>query len=180
MTPRQARFVEEYLVDLNGTQAAIRAGYSEKTANEQATRLLAKAHIQEAVQAGQRERSARTGVTADRVIQELARIAFADPRKVMMWGPGGVVLRESSELSDDDAAIVAEVSETRSENGGSIKAKLWSKPDALEKLARHLGLYAAEKQQLEHSGPGGGPIRAQIDATLTPDEAYRKMLGKDG
>src|SRR5574343_1427128 len=145
MTPRQARFVEEYLIDLNGTRAAIRAGYSEKTANEQATRVLAKAHIQEAVQLKQRERSARTGVTADRVIKELARIAFADPRKVMTWGPGGVVLRESTELSDDDAALVAEVSETRSENGGSIKAKLWSKPDALEKLARHLGLYAVEK-----------------------------------
>jgi phage terminase small subunit len=60
----------------------------------------------------------------------------------MSWGPDGVVLKESSELSADHAAIVAEVSETRTVGGGSIKAKLWSKSDALEKLARHLGLYS--------------------------------------
>ena len=149
MTPKQAQFVAEYLVDLNGAQAAIRAGYSEKTARNIASELLAKPNIQDAIQAEQKARSARTGVTADRVIQELARIAFSDPRKVMEWGPGGVVLRESSELSDDDAATIAEVSETRSESGGSIKAKLWSKPDALEKLARHLGLYAAEKTDVD-------------------------------
>jgi phage terminase small subunit len=142
MTPKQAQFVEEYLIDLNGTQAAIRAGYSAKTANRAASELLSKPDIQEALQVKQRERSARTGVTADRVILELARIAFADPRNIMSWGPDGVVLKESSELSADHAAIVAEVSETRTVGGGSIKAKLWSKSDALEKLARHLGLYS--------------------------------------
>src|SRR2546428_632551 len=75
-SPRQARFVEEYLKDLNGTQAAIRAGYSAKTANEQAAQNLAKLSIQQAVAAAMAARSARTRVSQDRVLNELARMAF--------------------------------------------------------------------------------------------------------
>lgn len=141
LTPMQARFVEEYLVDLNATQAAIRAGYSAKTAGWIGPQLLGKTHIQERINSAQRERSARTGITADRVLKEISRVAFADPRAVMAWGPGGVALRDSAELSDDEAAAVAEVSETWSENGGSRKVKLHDKVAALEKLAKHVGLY---------------------------------------
>lgn len=141
LTPMQARFVEEYLVDLNATQAAIRAGYSAKRASEIGYQLLQKTTVQQAIQAHQRERSARTGITADRVLQEIARVAFADPRAVMSWGPGGVALRDSAELSDAEAAAVAEVSETWSENGGSRKVKMHDKIAALEKLAKHVGLY---------------------------------------
>lgn len=142
LTPKQARFVEEYLVDLNATQAAIRAGYSAKTAEWIGPQLLGKTHVQERINSAQRERSARTGITADRVLKEIARVAFADPRSVMTWGPGGVALRESSELSDDEAAAVSEVSETWTDSGsGSRKVKLHDKVGALEKLARHVGLY---------------------------------------
>jgi phage terminase small subunit len=152
MTPKQRRFIEEYLVDLNATQAAIRAGYSEKTAYAAGQRLLKK--VEAEIAAALAERSARTGVTADRVVMELARAAFADPRAVFSWGPGGVTLRDSSELTDDEAAIVAEVSETRSETGGSIKAKLCDKIRALELLGRHLGMFT-DKQQVEMSGSVG-------------------------
>lgn len=76
LTEKQQRFVEEYLIDLNGTQAAIRAGYSARTANEQASRLLANVSVQQAVSERMAERSKRTGVSQDRVILELAKIAF--------------------------------------------------------------------------------------------------------
>jgi phage terminase small subunit len=146
LTPKQARFVEEYLVDLNAA-AAIRAGYSEKMADRIGYQLLEKTRVQAAIEIAQRERSASTGITADRVIAEIAKIAFADPRKVMAWGPGGVQLKDSETLSDADAAIVSEVSETRSDSGGSLKIKLHIKLDALEKLARHVGVYSQETGQ---------------------------------
>lgn len=142
LTPKQARFVEEYLVDLNGAAAVRRAGYKHKRPDALAYDLLRKQEICDALNAAQRERSARTGITADRVLKEIARVAFADPRAVMAWGPGGVTLRESSELSADEAAAVAEVSETWTDSGGgSRKVKLHDKVAALEKLAKHVGLY---------------------------------------
>jgi phage terminase small subunit len=142
LTPKQARFVEEYLVDMNGAAAVRRAGYKHSRPDALAYDLLRKQDICDALNAAQRERSARTGITADRVLKEIARLAFADPRAVMAWGPNGVTLRESSELSDDEAAAVAEVSETWTDaGGGSRKVKLHDKVAALEKLARHVGLY---------------------------------------
>ncbi len=75
LTPRQARFVEEYLIDLNATQAAIRAGYSKKTANEQGAQLLAKLSIRQAVAEAQAIRSKRTEITQDEVIQGLKKEA---------------------------------------------------------------------------------------------------------
>lgn len=144
LSPKQQRFVEEYLIDLNATQAYRRAGYSVKSeaaAAVEGHKLLRNPKIAEAIQEGMDARSERTQVTADRVLQELARIGFSDPRKVMSWGPGGVVLKESTTLTDDEAAIVSEVSETRSETGGSVKVKLCDKLGALEKIGRHLGMF---------------------------------------
>ena len=77
MTEKQQRFVDEYLIDLNATQAAIRAGYSVKTANEQGAQNLAKVSIQQAIAEQMADRSRRTGVNQDRIVLELARIAFA-------------------------------------------------------------------------------------------------------
>lgn len=145
LTAKQARFVEEYLVDLNASAAARRAGYSVKTAEWIGPQLLTKNHVQEYLQSAQRERSARTGITADRVIAEIAKIAFADPRNVMTWGPSGVELKDSESLTDADAAIVSEVSESISQSGSSVKVKLHSKLDALEKLAKHVGVYGGDK-----------------------------------
>ncbi len=75
LTPKQARFVEEYLIDLNATQAAIRAGYSKKTANEQGSQLLAKLSVRQAVAEAQAIRSKRTAITQDEVIQGLKKEA---------------------------------------------------------------------------------------------------------
>lgn len=77
---------------------------------------------------------------ADKVVAELSRIAFYDPRRFMTWGPNGVTLIDSGALTDAEAACVAEVSETTTKDGGSVKIKMHSKLDALDKLARNLGL----------------------------------------
>jgi phage terminase small subunit len=97
------------------------------------------------------ERAKQTEITADRVVKELARIAFVDFRQVTSWGPDGVRLLSSDELSDDEAAIVAEVSETTTETGGSLKVKRYDKLKALELLGRHLGMFN-DKVDVKHSG----------------------------
>lgn len=141
LTPKQQRFVEEYLVDLCATQAAIRAGYSSKTAGKIAYQLLAKPHIQAAIAAAKAARSERTEITQDMVLRELARIAFGDLRDVMTWGPDGVTFKASNELTDDQAAMVAEISETTTQNGGSLKLKAHDKVRAMELLGKHLGTF---------------------------------------
>lgn len=76
LTPKQKKFIDEYLIDLNATQAAIRAGYSAKTANRIATENLSKPVIQEELQKAMQRRAKRTEITADRVLKELAAIAL--------------------------------------------------------------------------------------------------------
>lgn len=147
LTPKQARFVEEYLIDLNATAAAWRAGYKNPEIGRQ---LLAKNNVKKAIEEALAKRSARTAITQDRVLKELARIAFLDPRKVFKWGPGGVTLLPSEGLTEDDAAAISEVSESTSESGGSIKGKLLDKLKALELLGKHLGMLT-DKVQMDQT-----------------------------
>jgi len=93
MTPKQERFVEEYLVDLNATQAAIRAGYSEQTARVIGHENLTKPDIQKAITAAREKQQRRVEITADRVLEEYAKIAFFDPRKLFTAG-GGIKPKE--------------------------------------------------------------------------------------
>src|ERR1700751_3501447 len=175
LTPKQARFVAEYLVDLNAAQAAIRAGYSAKTAKEIGCENLTKPNIQAAIEAGQLNLARQTGITQERVLNELAKIAFSDQRKVMKWGPGGVLLRDSTELTDDEAAIVSEVSETTTATGGSLKLKTHDKVGALKLLGEHLGLF---KQRMELTGKDGEPIEvSRKTREMTDDELFAIAAG---
>ncbi len=152
LTPKQERFVAEYLVDLNAAGAYRRAGYKVRNDNVAAVeghRLLRNPNVVAVIAAGQAQRAARVQVEADEVLRGLLRIARADMRKYASWGPEGVILKESSTLSDDDAAAVAELSQTISESGGSIRFKLHDKLSAWEKLGKHLGLF---KEVVEHQG----------------------------
>lgn len=175
MTPKQVAFVAEYLIDLNASKAAERAGYSKKTAGQVGFENLKKPEIAAAIQAAMQERSKATGITQERVLNELARVAFGDKRKLMKWGPSGVSLVDSESLADDDAAQVSEVSETTSATGGSLKLKTHDKVKALELLGRHLGIFT---DKTELTGAGGGPIEQKVTATLdiSPSEAYMRML----
>src|SRR3954449_4422091 len=150
LNDRQCRFVEQYLVDLNATQAAIRAGYSAATANQIGARLLANVKVAAAIAEARAARSRRTEVTQDRVVLELARVAFGDPRRVMSWGQGGVRLRPSAELADEEAAIVAEGGETSTKEGGSLRC-------GLGRAARRRGRGARAHPAERHRRAGASP-----------------------
>ena len=142
LTPKQARFVQEYLCDLNANQAAIRAGYSRRTAKQTAAETLTKPYVQAALRRGMAERERRTEITQDRVLEQLAKIAFADMKDFADWSPDGVRLKPSDDV---DGTLVAEVSETTSEFAGgrstTVKVKRHDAMKALELLGRHLGMF---------------------------------------
>lgn len=139
LTPKQKRFVDEYLIDLNATQAAIRAGYSPKTANEQAAQLLAKLSIQNYLHKRQSERVQRTEITQDRVLQELAAVGFARGTDYAEIAPDGTVrLIPTEQLSGQQRAAVLGIRETRD----GVEIKLADKVRALELLGKHLGLFS--------------------------------------
>lgn len=206
LTPKQQAFVNEYLVDMNGTQAAIRAGYSARSATEQAYDLLRKPQVWAAITAARKAQMERTQVDADRVVREAWNIATADPRELVQvkigccrhcWGEGhrrqrtlseynsarelhrskgepddtweeegGIgydplrdphpgcpechgdgyprtVLGDTRKLSPQALALYAGAKETKY----GIEILFHSKLDAMEKLAKHLGLYEKDNQQ---------------------------------
>ena len=153
LTAKQQRFVDEYLVDLNAKQAAIRAGYSPGAAKEQGSRLLTYDNVAEAVANGMEKRASRTEITQDMVLRELAKIGFADIRQAVAWGSRPepkedaeddddlriypVELISSEEIDDDIAAAVSEVSLTAQ----GVKIKMYDKKAALDSIGRHLGMF---------------------------------------
>jgi len=141
LTPRQARFVEEYLVDLNAKQAAIRAGYSAKTAEVLGYETLRYPHVAAAIAAAKAARSERTNVEQDRVVLELARLAFSDVRKAFREDGG---LKAPHELDDATAAAVSSI---EFDPNGGFKVRLWDKNSAADKLMKHLGAYEQDNRQ---------------------------------
>lgn len=143
LSPKQKRFVDEYLIDLNATQAAIRAGYSAKTAQEQSSRLLSNVMVQKIISERQKALSDKTDITIERVLKERARLAFFDPRK--LFNADGTP-KAIHELDDDTAAVVAGVDVVNIGNselgiGQVLKIKLSEKSASLTALERHLGMY---------------------------------------
>lgn len=144
MNDKHRRFVAEYLVDLNATQAAIRAGYSAKTAEQQGPRLLGNAEIAAAVQAGKARQLEKVDLTATRVLEEIRRLSFADPRS--MFDEHGN-LRPIHTLTAEQAACIGSmevVKKNLTAGDGQvdtvIKIKTWDKTRSLEMLAKHFGL----------------------------------------
>jgi phage terminase small subunit len=142
LTPRQQAFVREYLIDLVASDAAIRAGFSAKSAKAIAFNLMQRPAIAAAIKAGMEARERRTYITQDRVLQEIARIAFADVRS--LYDASGA-LKAPKDLTPEAAAALAAVDV--SEVGGgdapviiTKKAKLHDKVAALTLAARHLGM----------------------------------------
>lgn len=157
LTNKQRLFVAEYLCDLNATQAAIRAGYSRPSARITASKLLTKANVQAALAEAFDARIERTEITADRVLQEYARLGLSDMRQFVSWGPDGVSWKHSEELDEGAAACVSEVSETISEGGRTRRFKLHSKTTALDALAKHVGLAKHVEQR------SGTTVNVNID-----------------
>ena len=141
LTEKQRRFVDEYLIDLNATQAAIRAGYSVKTAREQASQNLTKLNIQQAISEKMAERSKRTGVNQDRIVLELAKIAFVNAADVIDSDDATI---KAGATADDTAAIQSvkvKVIPTKECEGVEREIRLNDKLKALELLGKHLGMW---------------------------------------
>lgn len=139
LSAKQEQFCREYLVDLNATQAAIRAGYSPKTAYSMGQRLLKNVEIQAAIQGAMDERSKRTEVSADYVLTNLFEIV----ERCMQRAP---VMHKGEQVVDEEGNSV-----WCFDGKNAIRA--------LELLGKHKGMWV-EKQEL--SGPAGGPIDNQL------------------
>jgi phage terminase small subunit len=165
LTPKQQRFVDEYLVDLNAAGAARRAGYSEKWAKCSAEELMRKPEIQAAIQARMKDMQHRTEVTADRWVRELAAMAFYDPADL------------------GSAEIKSPIIGWSWDKYGNFVLKLSPKTPSLDLLGRHLGLLTTK---LEVTGKDGQPLQTQrvpADLTgLTDDEldALERIVSKLG
>jgi phage terminase small subunit len=137
MTPRQRLFVSEYLVDLNGKQAAIRAGYGRKTAAHEAWKLLnRRPNIAQAIKDAMKAQEARTGISADKALEEIARIAFSDVGRLLETKDGEVNVKDLASLSAADRAAIARIVVIK----GRVDIRLHDKRAALLDLLRHLGL----------------------------------------
>ena len=137
LTRKQQLFVEEYLIDLNATQAAIRAGYSPNTANEQGARMLANVSIRACVDTSLAERSKRTGVNQDRVIEELAKLAFVNATDVIDLDSASLI----NDATRADTAAITSVKVKSGEDFTEREIKLADKLKALELLGKHLGMF---------------------------------------
>lgn len=153
LTPKQKRFVDEYLIDLNAAQAAIRAGYNEKTARQIASEYLTKPNIQAEIQKRQNRLQNKLEITQERVLQELAAIAFAngsDFAKVVNDGLfPSVKMIPTDELPADKLPAIAGIKSTQT----GVEVKLHDKVKALELLGKYLGTFdgAAEQSQSENN-----------------------------
>lgn len=168
LTAKQQRFCDEYLIDLNATQAAIRAGYSERTANEQGARLLAKVSVQQYIEKRKADRVERTEITQDMVLRELAIIAFSNAadyasiveKDAMVEVNGVTVPLEdadgnpikyrtvepvlTSDLTEEQKKALAVIKKGRD----GFEVKPYDKVRALELLGKHLGMWT-ERVEVE-------------------------------
>lgn len=147
---KQQAFVDQYLVDLNATQAYLRAGYkcSEETARRNGHKLLTNADIQAAVAKRMADRAKRTEIDQDRVVLEIARLAFSDVRRLF----DGTRLKRMDEIDDATAAAISSVKvSTRQIGEGEVEhvaeIKLWPKTSAIEMASKHVGLFGADNAQ---------------------------------
>lgn len=153
LTAKQQRFCEEYVIDFNGTRAAIAAGYSKKTAKQIATENLSKLYIREYIEDVQKDLSKLSGVTALRNILELKKLAYSS---VAGFKSDWMTEKEFSELTEDQKACFSEITHQTKSYGDSteqiVKFKLHDKQRAIEILNKMLGLNSADK--VDHTTKG--------------------------
>ncbi len=158
LNQKQRTFCEEYLIDLNGTQAAIRAGYSKKTAGSISSENLQKPEIQQYIQQLADERSTRTQITSDSVLQELAKLGFANMQDYTELRDGVLTASLENVTRDQMAAVQEFTVDTRKEYNSKdedsdtivkFKFKLADKRSSLDLLGRNLKLFT---DKVEHSG----------------------------
>ncbi len=193
LTAKQKAFIQEYLVDLNATQAAIRAGYNKNSARQIANQNLSKLYIRQAIDEALKEREQRTQITQDVVIGELAKIALTDIKNYLSYRTEKTVVGRTDtgepifdythviDIKDSDQVDGSVVSEVQHNKDGTFKFKLHDKKGALELLGKHLKLFT---DKTEHTGKDGGPIETKVtkpDLSALSDEELNdleRIVGK--
>jgi len=157
ITAKRKRFCEEYIKSLNGSEAAILAGYSRKTARNKASNLLTIPEVAKYLDQLQTKIAKRNEITIDKLIQDLMEIKNVDIRD--LYDEDGLLI-DISQLPASLARCIQEVTETKS----GFKIKFYSKLDAIIQLAKHLGFYEKDNSQ----------SKSEINITVTKDENIEK------
>lgn len=169
LNEKQRRFVDEYLIDLNATQAAIRAGYSEKTAYSMGQRLLKNVEVCAALERRKAARIQRTEITQDFVLTELMKIAKADGTDFASVGKRNrVTLTPTEELPPEKRAAVAAIKKGAK---GAVEVKTYDKLKALELLGKHLGLFEKQPDSADDAA-----LKDFIAATMPSEEATKELF----
>lgn len=164
LTAKQEAFCREYLIDLNATQAAIRAGYSQKRAGAIGCENLTKPNIAEYISVLQSEREKRTEITQDRVLQEYAKIAFTDLPGIVNFDGRSMSVEDFEKLTQAQRACIKKIRvklEMQLQPDGektpidTVEVELHSKQAALDSIAKHLGMFT---DKLQLTGKNGEPL----------------------
>jgi phage terminase small subunit len=178
-TDKQAMFIKEYIVDLNGTQAAIRAGYSENTARQEASRLLSNVNVRASINEEMEKRKERVECSQDEVIHNILAVLKADIKDFL--GDDGNI--DLSKINDYNSPVIKEITTdtTKTDKGDlhtekkRVFLKLHDKLKAADMLGKHLKMFT---DKIEVSGKDGGPIET-ITTEMTEEKAaeiYRNMV----
>jgi len=182
LTPRQLKFIDEYMIDLNATQAAIRAGYAKRSAHVMGVKTLEIPYVKAALKAAMAKQSARTHITADQVVKELAKVALSDIKDFVTIKDGNVQANSLDALQEGKSRVIKKLRARRAVRFGSdgeripeieYEYELYDKIKSLELLARHLGILN-DKKEISF---GAGTIE-KILAVLPPAlaESVRQKL----
>ena len=194
LTPRQQRFVAEYLVDLNATQAALRAGYTETAARVTGPRLLSNVAVCAAIEEGRARLAGKLEVTQERIVQEYARIAFAKLTDAVRWTEEAMAAVPSADLDANTSAAVKSITlkrtvtrdkDNRETERVEHRVEMHDKKGALDSLARHLGMFKADAIDLatlramaelgaEQTGGTADELMAEVQSIV--EEAERRGL----
>lgn len=179
LNPKQQKFVDEYLVDLNAKQAAIRAGYSERTAEQQGSRLLSNVKVSAAIREAKAERSERTKIDADWVLARLAQEAEADVAD--LYDDSGAIkpVREWPKIWRQGLVTGLDIDETSVDGvkyGEVSKIKLSDRIRRIELIGKHVDIRAFA-ERMEHTGKDGGPIKTEVDLSQLTDEQLQSLAG---
>ena len=182
-TPRAAKARrKKFIAAVVGTKrlqdAAVAAGYPPSTAPSIASKLMNEPAVAEAVERRREEVCRKLGITRERVLIEYRRLAFADIGDVLSWSDAGVSLRDSDGLDPEVRAAVAEVTQTTTKDGGSMRVKMHDKKAALDALAKHLRILSDAPDPVDHDL--NRVIRLTLVDDTTPTEVTPQEAAEDG
>ena len=148
LTPKQAAFCREYLVDFNGKQAAIRAGYSKDSAESTASEILSYPKVINEIERLAKVAIERSGIAANRLIRELASVAFSDIGDAVDFGPGGATMTSSADMAPQSRRAIQSVTYATTKDGDRFAIKQYDKLKAIELLGRYHGLWDSIERRL--------------------------------